>query len=335
PDRSCSTSFGWRSSPRCSTCPASAARSRFAVRWTVSPSGTSATVARTAGIHRSVDGARGPVDRADASARAPWITSERRWAAAIPWPGGSEAMTAVSDPAAGAERTARRLDAVEHRIDTVIARYAPYAGLAIGLALTPPFLAGGPAWPWLVIGLLLPATVAWCAVFTAGAAPRARHPVAGAVYLCGLLASLVGLVYASPLFGFQVLAVYLHAFAFLRGHWRFAAVVAGAAVVSYSQVGGRFAEFTPGLAAGMAVLTVANALLGGGGTYLGVFMSQQSTRRREIIDELGATTRRLSEALEENASLHAQLLAQAREAGMLDERARLAREIHDTIAQGL
>lgn len=244
-------------------------------------------------------------------------------------------MTAVSDPAAGAERTARRLDAVEHRIDTVIARYAPYAGLAIGLALTPPFLAGGPAWPWLVIGLLLPATVAWCAVFTAGAAPRARHPVAGAVYLCGLLASLVGLVYASPLFGFQVLAVYLHAFAFLRGHWRFAAVVAGAAVVSYSQVGGRFAEFTPGLAAGMAVLTVANALLGGGGTYLGVFMSQQSTRRREIIDELGATTRRLSEALEENASLHAQLLAQAREAGMLDERARLAREIHDTIAQGL
>jgi signal transduction histidine kinase len=68
---------------------------------------------------------------------------------------------------------------------------------------------------------------------------------------------------------------------------------------------------------------------------MGVFMSQQNQRRREIIDELGAANRRLSVALDENASLHAQLLAQAREAGMLDERARLAREIHDTIAQGL
>ena len=37
----------------------------------------------------------------------------------------------------------------------------------------------------------------------------------------------------------------------------------------------------------------------------------------------------------ENAGLHAQLLTQAREAGILDERARMAREIHDTIAQGL
>src|SRR5207237_1763850 len=44
---------------------------------------------------------------------------------------------------------------------------------------------------------------------------------------------------------------------------------------------------------------------------------------------------RLEAALVENAGLHAQLLAQAREAGVLDERQRMAREIHDTIAQGL
>ena len=37
----------------------------------------------------------------------------------------------------------------------------------------------------------------------------------------------------------------------------------------------------------------------------------------------------------ENAALHAQLLVQAREAGVADERRRLAAEIHDTIAQGL
>ena len=44
---------------------------------------------------------------------------------------------------------------------------------------------------------------------------------------------------------------------------------------------------------------------------------------------------RLEAALDENAGLHAQLLTQAREAGVLDERQRMAREIHDTIAQGL
>lgn len=40
-------------------------------------------------------------------------------------------------------------------------------------------------------------------------------------------------------------------------------------------------------------------------------------------------------ALVENAGLHMQLLTQAREAGVLDERQRMAREIHDTVAQGL
>ncbi|SDE33737.1 sensor histidine kinase [Glycomyces harbinensis] len=40
-------------------------------------------------------------------------------------------------------------------------------------------------------------------------------------------------------------------------------------------------------------------------------------------------------ALEENAGLHMQLMTQAREAGVLDERQRMAREIHDTVAQGL
>jgi signal transduction histidine kinase len=45
--------------------------------------------------------------------------------------------------------------------------------------------------------------------------------------------------------------------------------------------------------------------------------------------------RRLEATIAENAGLHRQLLAQAREAGVLDERRRMAREIHDTLAQGL
>ncbi|MFF7755074.1 sensor histidine kinase [Streptomyces sp. NPDC007971] len=55
----------------------------------------------------------------------------------------------------------------------------------------------------------------------------------------------------------------------------------------------------------------------------------------ESIAELARTNAALQQALDENAALHAQLLVQAREAGVADERRRLAAEIHDTIAQGL
>ena len=55
----------------------------------------------------------------------------------------------------------------------------------------------------------------------------------------------------------------------------------------------------------------------------------------ETISELERTNTALQQALDENAALHAQLLVQAREAGVADERRRLAAEIHDTLAQGL
>jgi Histidine kinase len=53
-------------------------------------------------------------------------------------------------------------------------------------------------------------------------------------------------------------------------------------------------------------------------------IARQSERRREMIAEL-------ERARAENAAL----LARAREAAVLEERQRLAREIHDTLAQGL
>jgi len=68
------------------------------------------------------------------------------------------------------------------------------------------------------------------------------------------------------------------------------------------------------------------------------FAVQEQERARfqaETIAELERTNTALQQALDENAALHAQLLVQAREAGVADERRRLAAEIHDTIAQGL
>ncbi|MFJ7147056.1 sensor histidine kinase [Streptomyces sp. NPDC100445] len=68
------------------------------------------------------------------------------------------------------------------------------------------------------------------------------------------------------------------------------------------------------------------------------FAEQEQARlgfQADTIDELERTNTALRHALDENAALHAQLLLQAREAGVADERRRLAAEIHDTIAQGL
>ncbi|GAA4532847.1 hypothetical protein GCM10023096_77370 [Nonomuraea ferruginea] len=68
----------------------------------------------------------------------------------------------------------------------------------------------------------------------------------------------------------------------------------------------------------------------------GLWLAEKEEERREqTLGELSRTNRLLEASLAENAGLHAQLLAQAREAGVLDERRRMAREIHDTLAQGL
>ena len=62
---------------------------------------------------------------------------------------------------------------------------------------------------------------------------------------------------------------------------------------------------------------------------------EQNQARKGMIVELAEANQRLEEMMAENTGLQAQLLIQAREAGAGDERQRMAREIHDTLAQGL
>jgi signal transduction histidine kinase len=63
--------------------------------------------------------------------------------------------------------------------------------------------------------------------------------------------------------------------------------------------------------------------------------AEHTARRAEMLRQLTEANDKLASALSENAGLHAQLLVQAREAGVLDERQRMAGEIHDVLAQGL
>jgi signal transduction histidine kinase len=84
-----------------------------------------------------------------------------------------------------------------------------------------------------------------------------------------------------------------------------------------------------------AAVIVFNVVIMSGLAWILWIGEKEKEQRDQALAELSRANRRLEAALAENAGLHTQLLAQAREAGVLDERQRMAREIHDTIAQGL
>lgn len=229
----------------------------------------------------------------------------------------------------------QRLEARERFIDALVERYVPYLGLVIGTVLTP-LVVTPSAQYWLVTGPLVLASAAWSVAFTWARPARAgANAVTGGVYVSGLLVLMALLVFQSPFYGFQAFAGYSHSFCFLRGRWRWVGVVATAMLTGYSQVGGGMSDLTLGDLPAVFGLGLINGVLGGGFTYFGALSAQQSEQRTQVIVELNEANQRLSESLRENADLHVRLLANAREAGVLDERARMAREIHDTIAQGL
>lgn len=155
------------------------------------------------------------------------------------------------------------------------------------------------------------------------------------VFFLGLLAIILILLWASPLFGFFGWSGYLFTAYALRGRWRLAGAASIAVTAAISQLGGYsvFADSKSLIA--FSVVLVINMVIGTGMTYLSIVTHEQSLQRAQMIDELAAANTRLADALTENAGLHAQLLTSAREAGVLDERQRMAGEIHDVLAQGL
>ncbi|MCT9092788.1 sensor histidine kinase [Streptomyces sp. ASQP_92] len=167
-------------------------------------------------------------------------------------------------------------------------------------------------------GAVVALAVLMAAVYAGGvalSAVRPRTPAAalwlgalGAIWLALLVVSSDALWAAFPLY-----FLLLH---LLTLRWALPAVAgtAGAAIASFVLHGQRVtpgAFIGPLLGAAVAVATV----LGYDALY------RESERRRELIDELVTTRAELAEA--------------ERTAGTLAERERLAREIHDTLAQGL
>lgn len=234
------------------------------------------------------------------------------------------------------------------RVEWAIDRYGPLAGLGIGTAITlaTPGMTGGGAGLLVPVVVLVLVTAAWTHVLafrpTGPVDERGRRPVrasdprVGPVYVVVLLGLTAALVQLSPWFAFLALAGYAHSFEYLPGRWRYVGITAMAVLHAYSTIGGRFTDLgDPFVVLAWVLITALIATVAITFTVMGARTAELSLRRARTIEELNETNRRLAETLDENAELHARLLARAREAGISDERARMAREIHDTIAQGL
>ncbi|MEV4897536.1 sensor histidine kinase [Nonomuraea sp. NPDC055795] len=161
-----------------------------------------------------------------------------------------------------------------------------------------------------------------------------NRPRIMAVFVAGVLVITAVLVARHPAFGLFTPAAYIYSFTVLRWPWRLLGVAAAAVLAGTAQASGIPTTDALGLAMHVTIIAFNIALMCGCAWVLRL-AEKEEERREQTLEELSRTNRLLEASLAENAGLHAQLLAQAREAGVLDERQRMAREIHDTLAQGL
>lgn len=210
--------------------------------------------------------------------------------------------------------------------------WGPYALLGVSAVLTfvSADLMDGPA-EWYTAGSLVAAAVVlqtWWHGTRYRRADRGRSPSrAGTAYYAVRWAIAFVLTWINPFFAFYAATGYMDADELIPGRWRRLGLFASAVIVAGAQVGGLPVTSTAQWL-GFAGLLVVNFGLQ---AFVAHITEQEEQRSRERASTIEA----LQQALDENAALHAQLLVQAREAGVADERRRLAAEIHDTLAQGL
>jgi signal transduction histidine kinase len=226
-------------------------------------------------------------------------------------------------------RTARQNEQISRRVASV-----PYVLLAFATGLTPLLDTSGRRSELLAFGLAAVIAVWILWMYTLHPAWRQR-PRVMAVFVTVLLTLTAVAVMLYPWFGFFSFTGYFYVFALLPP-WRKRMIGVGvvAVLAGISQAGG----LRPGTTAHLAVLFGAiavNAIVACAFTWVDHVNDVEHERSERATAAIAEANHRLEATLSENVGLHEQLLVQAREAGMLDERQRMAREIHDTLAQGL
>jgi signal transduction histidine kinase len=168
---------------------------------------------------------------------------------------------------------------------------------------------------------------AWLALgHTVAPAHRRRQPVYALVYVAGLLAIASALMSRDLVFFIFAISGFLHAAGLRPLPMVFVGTGTTSLLILYFTWGG-FPQ-TAGATIVFVSIFVIQTLLIGFGVVGGEKLAQLSEERRTTVAELEAT-------IAENEALQARVVQQARETGINEERQRMAREIHDTLAQGL
>ncbi len=159
-------------------------------------------------------------------------------------------------------------------------------------------------------------------------------PVVATLVFAVLLGLSAALVIRQPLYGFYTWTGYFWAWRLFTGRGRLigVALVAGVTAISQTGAGPYDSVYAIG---GLVLVYLINAGVASALTWFGWIGNEQQQRRAREVSALTEANARLEESLRHNADLQEQLLTQARESGVSEERRRMAREIHDTLAQGL
>ncbi|WP_157036239.1 sensor histidine kinase [Streptomonospora alba] len=204
---------------------------------------------------------------------------------------------------------------------------APWILLAVPLAINLAFTRQD--WGQQGVTLALVAVAAfWVYIgHTRKSAEQRERLLPMLVYFVGLLAVAAALMQRDHMFLMFTIAGFFHAF-YLKPVFLGVTGVFATSLLLHTATALDTSDLTAqGVGTYIAIVLIQTAAVS-----LGIVFSAKAAEQDREREE---TLAKLKEALEENAGLHAQLLTQAREAGVLDERQRMAREIHDTLAQGL
>ena len=169
----------------------------------------------------------------------------------------------------------------------------------------------GAVLPSVLLGVLLGAA------YACGGLRQVRGSRASSqVWFAGVAALWIGLTAVDPAAGYVVFPLFLIGLHLLPPRWSLPVVAALTGVVVAAQAG------TPGgLTAAKVIGPCVGAVVAVLTAYGYSVLYRESSTRQRLIDDLVRT--------------QDELAASQREAGRLAERQRLAREIHDTLAQGL